>query len=53
VVTNSKYNKEFITVSKTQREKLVNTNVFSGGNDLQLKKLMNYFNINAVDFLKD
>lgn len=43
VVTNKRYNKDFITITNSQREKLVNNNVFGGGNDAQLKKiLLNY-----------
>ena len=51
VVTNSLYNKDYITVGKTQNEKLVTTNVLSGGNDTQLKKVMDYFKIKASDLV--
>lgn len=50
VVTNKKYNKNHISISKTQNEKLVSTNVKSGGNDAQIIKLMNYFNIDYKTF---
>jgi hypothetical protein len=53
ILTNRLYNKDYVTVSKTQREKLVNTNVMDGGNDVQLKNVMDYFNITPNDFLKD
>jgi len=53
ILTNKLYNKDYITVSKTQREKLVSTNVLDGGNDLQLKKVMDHFGVLAIDFLKD
>lgn len=45
VVTNHKYNKDFITVSSTQNEKLVTQNVLDGGNDRQFKKILEYFKI--------
>jgi hypothetical protein len=46
VITNSKYNKDYVTVSSTQNEKLVTQNVFDGGNDRQLKNIINHFKIN-------
>lgn len=46
VVTNSKYNKDYVTVSTTQKEKLVTQNVIDGGNDKQLKNIISYFKIN-------
>lgn len=46
IVTNNKYNKDFLTIGTTQRVKLVTTNVFDGGNDKQLLKIINYFSIN-------
>lgn len=45
IITNKFYNKDFITVSKTQKEKLVSTNVIMGGNDEQLKNILDYYNI--------
>jgi hypothetical protein len=53
ILTNKKYNKDYITVSKTQTEKLVNTNVIDGGNDTQLAQVMAAFNVLPNDFLKD
>lgn len=49
VVTNRKYNKDHLSISTTQREKLVKTNVISGGNDTQLKNLLEYFNIDIAN----
>lgn len=45
IVTNKKYDKDPITVSSTQNEKLVSTNVIHGGNDTQLNNILNYYNI--------
>ena len=45
VVTNRRYNKDFVSVGKTQREKLVTNNVLSGGNDDQLKNLLDHYGI--------
>lgn len=46
IVTNNKYNKDFITVSKTQKENLVNINVFDGGNDIQFNHVCDYYSVN-------
>ena len=43
VVTNSFFNKDYITTGSTQTEKLVTTNVIAGGNDEQLKKVLEFF----------
>lgn len=45
IATNKKYNKDFITIANSQREKLVNNNVFGGGNDEQLNKVLNHYKI--------
>lgn len=50
VVTNKKYNKDHLSISTTQREKLVKTNVITGGNDVQLKNLLNHFDIDIYSF---
>jgi hypothetical protein len=50
VVTNRKYNKDHLSISTTQREKLVKTNVVSGGNDLQLSNLLDYFKIDLANY---
>ncbi len=54
IITNKLYNKDFVTVSKTQNEKLVSTNVLEGGNDMQLKNICDYYNVNLMEtFLKN
>lgn len=50
VVTNKKYNKDHLSIATTQREKLVKTNVISGGNDLQLRSLLDYFKIDIHSY---
>ena len=52
IVTNKRYNKDFVCVSSTQRSKLVEVNVISKGNDVQLEKLMEYYNLGLPDFLE-
>ncbi len=50
IVTNNRYNKDPITVKKSQLEKLVNLNVIDGGNDEQLKSVLLHFeNYNIMD----
>lgn len=53
VVTNRKYNKDFVSVGKTQKHKLVTKNVLAGGNDEQLRDLLNYYRMNLPEILKD
>lgn len=50
VVTHSYYNKDFLTISSSQNEKLVSQNVFDGGNDIQFQKVCQHFSINASQF---
>lgn len=50
VITNSKYNKDHLSIRNSQMEKLVNENVLSGGNDKQLRDACNYYNINLSDY---
>jgi hypothetical protein len=45
IVTGKNYNKDLITVSRSQRQKLVSGNVFSGGNDDQLKNVLDHYGI--------
>lgn len=45
VVTNKRYNKDFITIKSTQKEKLVSKNVQEGGNDRQLAMIIDHFDI--------
>jgi len=49
VVTNRFYNKDFVSVGRTQKEKLVKYNVQSGGNDKQLRNLLDYYGINLKE----
>lgn len=49
IVTNSKYNKDPITVKRSQLEKLVSTNVINGGNDIQLRKALDYFRLGHLE----
>lgn len=50
VVTNKKYNKDHLSISTTQKEKLVKTNVISGGNDVQLQNLLKYFTLDIYSY---
>lgn len=50
IVTNGRYNKDFVTVSSTQGTKLVSTNVINGGNDRQLENVCNYFDVDFNQF---
>jgi len=52
VVTNRRFNKDFVSVGKTQREKLVSNNVFGGGNDKQLRNVLEHYEINLPELLK-
>ena len=45
IVGSGKYNKDFINVGQTQKEKLVAQNVMSGGNDKQIEAVIKYLNI--------
>lgn len=51
VVTNGRYGKDPIVIGRTQKEKLVTTNVLSGGNDKQLQNLLTHYNIPSMAFL--
>lgn len=51
VVTNNCYGKDPIVVGRTQREKLVTTNVLKGGNDQQLEGLMKHYRISPDSFV--
>lgn len=50
VVTHSHYNKDFLTISSSQNEKLVSQNVFDGGNDIQFQRVCQYFSIKTSQF---
>ena len=43
------YNQEFITVGKTQNNKLVTSNSLNGGNDVQFKKILHYFKLGNLE----
>lgn len=45
IFSNDKYDKEEISIGHSQRVKLVNNNVADGGNDKQIKAVMNYLKI--------
>lgn len=45
IATNSRYNKDFITIGGSQKEKLVNKNVLNGGNDYQFKSVLEHYSI--------
>jgi len=49
IVTNKRFNKDFISVGLTQKQKLVTTNVTNGGNDEQFKNLLEHYKINLVN----
>ncbi|MCH8534622.1 MAG: hypothetical protein LAT51_06085 [Flavobacteriaceae bacterium] len=50
-VTNSRYNKDFITVGSTQKVSLVKSNTKKGMKDVQLLKVFDYFNYKLTDNL--
>lgn len=52
IVTNKCYNKDYISVGLTQKQKLVTTNVINGGNDEQLKNLLEHFKIDLNEIRK-
>jgi hypothetical protein len=47
------YRQEFITVGKTQNNKLVTSNSLNGGNDEQLKRILEYFNLGNLEQYRD
>ncbi|QSS98025.1 hypothetical protein [Psychroflexus sp. ALD_RP9] len=49
-VTNNRYNKDFVTVGTTQRISLVKSNTKKGMKDIQLKRVINYFNLSSKNF---
>jgi len=48
IATNRLYNKDFASVGRTQRTKLVSVNVISGGNDEQMNNLLTYFGADLI-----
>jgi hypothetical protein len=53
VLVTSNYRQEFITVGKTQNSKLVTSNSLNGGNDEQLKRTLEYFNLGNLGQFRD
>lgn len=53
VVTNNRYNKDPITIGKSQLEKLVNLNVMNDGNDVQLNNLLDHYGLNTENAIKN
>ena len=51
VVTNATYNKDPLTIRKSQMEKLVSANVLSGGNDKQLRDVCAHYNIDLSNYI--
>jgi hypothetical protein len=49
IITNSKYNKDPISVKSSQLERLASINVLNGGNDIQLKRILEYFKLNNLE----
>lgn len=50
VVTNARYDKDFITLPESQKVKLVSSNVENAGNDQQLRAVCQYFGISSTKF---
>lgn len=48
IKTNDKFNKDFISISKSSKVRLLNHNSKSGGNDKQLRAVLNHFKINNL-----
>jgi len=48
VMTNTKYNKDPLTILQSQNEKLVSHNVLTGGNDSQLKNVIEHYNLDLL-----
>lgn len=51
VITNSRYNKDPLSIRKSQMEKLVSENVLSGGNDLQLNNVCTHYDIDLTEYI--
>jgi hypothetical protein len=45
IVITPYFRQEFITIGKTQNSKLVTSNSLGGGNDVQLRKILSFFNL--------
>lgn len=53
IKTNSEFNKDFISISKTGRFRLLNHNSKSGGNDEQLKAVLDYFELGNLETYRE
>ena len=53
VKISTNYRQEFITVGKTQNNKLVTSNSLNGGNDEQLKSILKYFSLGNLEQYRD
>lgn len=52
IVTNKRYNKDFVTIKTSQKEKLVSKNVFAGGNDEQFENIRKLYKINLKSLIQ-
>lgn len=52
IVTNERYNKDFINVKNSQKTKLVDKNVFNNGNDIQLIELCKHYSLDIISLFK-
>ena len=50
VVSLKTFSRDLINVGQSQKVKLVNENIHSGGNDHQFNKLLNYYNLTVNNF---
>lgn len=48
-----RYKQEFITVGKTQKNKLVTSNSLNGGNDQQLRAVLDHFQLGNLEKFRD
>ena len=51
IITNNKYNRDPISIRSSQNVKLVSNNVFAGGNDQQLKNVLEHYKINIAQII--
>lgn len=51
IITSSYFNKDFVTVSKSQRVRLLSSNSHGGGNDVQLKNVLEYYSIDLKELI--
>ena len=53
VVTNNVYTRDFVTTGETQKVTLVSDNSHGGGNDVQLKRVCEHYNLDVYAICKD